>query len=119
MEQDVFNELKEGLIFQKLWELHYNLDEYKNELNQPLLSKILLNIKDDDIIKLYDKTVDFSNSKLGSNLEREIDYLTLVAQKEMEDVEKKRLDPEVRCMIKQKITTEINHIIRHHLYCKK
>ena len=119
LEQDVFNELKEGLIFQKLWELHYNLDNYKNELNKPLFSKFLLNIKDDNIIKLYDKTVDFSNSKLGSNLEREIDYLTLVAQKEMEDVEKKRLDPEVRCMIKQKITTEINHIIRHHLYCKK
>ena len=103
-------------VFDKLLQLYNNVNKYTCTLNIDLYCKLLdkyYNIS--KIKKNYLELAPFS-FEFESFVELELKNLLFLIQTDMESILKLKLDPEVKCIIHQKIQSKLKYLIKHLMY---
>ena len=108
--------IREGVVFDKLLELYNNIPKYTCTFNIDLYIQLFeKHFNQSKIKKTYLDLAPFS-FHFEPFVQSELNHLVYLIQKDMENILKLKLDPEVKCAIEQKSKSKLKYIIKHIIY---
>ena len=103
-------------VFDKLLELYNNVPKYTCTLNTDLYIQLLEKyFNQSKIQKSYLEFAPFS-FQFEPFVQTELKHILHLIQRDMENLTKLKLDPEVKCILHQKVQSKLRYIIKHVFY---